>query len=297
MHLKPAINIYLLASKWIYSLSEWLKVQCWTLITAFQTKILPKTRLCSLFFVYESFGEEKKRQNSANAALNKTYPLHQSHSQARLIPVMNRGYLLPLSSYQCPDANPIHFRQSSNITLYTLNPPVLKHHPCSHTGPQTSPSIPFHLSSNITLNPLPPVLKHHPQSPSTGPQTSPATLFNRSSNITLNNLPLVPFHWSSNIIPLSPSNCPQTSPATLFNRSSNITLNPLPLVPFHLSSNIILNPVSTIIKHNIHFSTCPQTSHHPPYRDYVRSYILAYGFCNDIYQYKFFYYYMYKCLQ
>ena len=33
-------------------------------------KILTKTRLCCLFFVYVSFGEEKKKdENTANAAL------------------------------------------------------------------------------------------------------------------------------------------------------------------------------------------------------------------------------------
>ena len=33
---------------------------------------LPETRLYCLFFVYVSFREEKKDENTANAALNKT---------------------------------------------------------------------------------------------------------------------------------------------------------------------------------------------------------------------------------
>ena len=46
--------------------------ECLTLIITFKTKILLKTRLCCLFFVYVSFREEKQDENTANTALNKT---------------------------------------------------------------------------------------------------------------------------------------------------------------------------------------------------------------------------------
>ena len=128
--------------------------------------------------------ERKKDKNTANAALNRTYPLHQRQTD----PFKK---LRIYTCCRCPVIN----------TLMQI--------PSASAGLQTSPSTPLiHRSSNISPVSTP-VLKHHPQSSSIGPQTSP----------------------------------------------SMIT------------------------------------------RDYVRSYILAYGFCNDIYQYKFLYYYMYKCLQ
>ena len=80
MYLKPRINIYicLKANKYVHWVNEWrfnIYCECRTLVIVLQTSLntcLPKTRLYCLFFVYVSFREEKKDENTANAALNKT---------------------------------------------------------------------------------------------------------------------------------------------------------------------------------------------------------------------------------
>ena len=68
MRLKLGINIYLIASKYLCSLSEWAKIQYqwWMLNTNYcvqDEKYFQKQACIVLFFVYTRFGEEKKRQN------------------------------------------------------------------------------------------------------------------------------------------------------------------------------------------------------------------------------------------